>query len=151
MIERVGGRVVASASAEGLHVEGLRVNGTAHVFFRVARHIAENKEHCSRRWMIQRRRLSDGWIVVIRLGENNESILDYLLVPAVGTDRDTIRFSEKDLCRLGMDRFETSAALVRSVSRRVTRPSRASLAKAARPTKQSKSNQTKVTRGRVRR
>jgi len=82
--------------------------------------------------VIQRRRLADGWIVVIRLGERNQSILDYLLVPTTGTDRDVIRFSEKDRARLGIVRFETSDALVRSVSGRVARSSRVSPTKPAR-------------------
>ena len=115
-IEKIGGRIVANDSTDGL-----RVNGMVNIFFRVARWIPEEKEHYSPRWMIQRRHLPDGWIVAIRLGEHNNTILDYLLVPTTGTDRNTIRFTEKDRGRLGIDRFETSDALVRSLSRRVTK------------------------------
>ena len=146
MIEKIGGRIVPSDSTEGLHV-----NGTVSIFFRVARWVAGEKERYARRWMIQRRRLPDGLIVVIRLGERNQSILDYLLVPTTGTDRDTIRFTEKDRGRLGVDRFETSDALVRSVSRRVTKPSRVPPTKPAQPTKQSRLSQSKRTSGRAQR
>src|SRR6266849_4352636 len=145
-IEKIGGRIVPSDSTEGLHV-----NGMVNIFFRVARWISGEKEQYSRRWTIQRRRLPDGLIVAIRLGEHNNSIVDYLLVPTTGTDRNTIRFTEKDRGRRGIDRFETSDALVRSVSRRVTKPSRSSPTKPTQSTKQSRSSQSKRTSGRARR
>jgi DNA invertase Pin-like site-specific DNA recombinase len=145
-IEKIGGRIVPGDSTEGLHV-----NGMVSIFFRVARWISGEKEQYSRRWVIQRRRLPDGLIVAIRLGEHNNSILDYLLVPTTGTDRNTIRFTEKDRSRLGMDRFETSDALVRSVSRRVTRLSRVAPTKPARPNKQPRSNRSKRVSGHGRR
>ena len=138
MIEKIGGRIAPSDSTEGLHV-----NGMMKIFFRVARWISGEKEQYSRRWTIQRRRLPDGLIVAIRLGEHNNSILDYLLVQTAGTDGDMIRFTEKDRRRRGIGRFETSAALVRSVSRRVTRLIRVAPTKPARPNKQSKSNRSK--------
>jgi DNA invertase Pin-like site-specific DNA recombinase len=146
MIEKIGGRIAPSDSTGGLHI-----NGMVNIFFRVARWVPGEKEQYSPRWMIQRRRLPDGWIVAIRLGEHNNTILDYLLAPTAGTDGNTIRFTEKDHGRLGMDRFETSDALVRSVSRRVTKPSRASTTKPAQPTKQSRSSQSKRTSGRAQR
>jgi DNA invertase Pin-like site-specific DNA recombinase len=141
-IEKIGGRIVPSDSTEGLHV-----NGMVNIFFRVARWIPGEKEHYSPRWMIQRGRLPDGWIVALRLGDRNNSILDYLLVPTTGADRNTIRFSEKDRVRLGINLFETSDALVRSVSRRVTRLSRVSPTKPSRPNKQSRSNRSKRVTG----
>ena len=146
MIEKIGGRIAPSDSTKGLHV-----NGMVKIFFRVARWISGEKEQYSRRWVIQRRRLPDGSIVAIRLAEHNKSILDYLLVPTAGTDGDMIRFTEKDRSRLGMDRFETSDALVRSISRRVTRLSRVSPTKPARPNKQSKPNRSKRVTGHARR
>jgi DNA invertase Pin-like site-specific DNA recombinase len=143
-IEKIGGRIVSCESTGGLNV-----NGTMNIFFRVARWIG--REKYSPRWMIQRRRLPDGWIVAIRLNENNNSILDYLLVSTTGTDRNLIRFAEKDCGRPGIDRFETADALVRAISRRVTRISRASPTKQARPNKQSRSTQSKRESGRARR
>jgi Zn-dependent peptidase ImmA (M78 family) len=65
--------------------------------------------------------------------ENQAAVIAaYLLVPTTGTDRNTIRFTEKDRARLGIDRFETSDELVRSVSRRATRPSHVLSTKPAR-------------------
>jgi hypothetical protein len=145
-IEKIGGRIVPGDSTEGLHV-----NGTVNIFFRVARWISGEKEHYSTRWMIQRRSLPDGWIVAIRLCEHNKSILDYLLVPTSGTDRNMIRFTEKDRGRLGIDRFESSDALARSVSRRVTKSTRVAPTKPARRNKQSRSSQSKRTSDRARR
>ena len=119
-IEKIEGRIVPSDTTKSPRV-------MANISFRIARWIPGQKAHYSSRWIIQRRRLADGWIVVIRLGDRNQSILDYLLVPTTGTDRDVIRFSEKDRARLGIVRFETSDALVRSVSGRVARSSRVEL------------------------
>jgi hypothetical protein len=131
--------------------QGVHVIGMVKIFFRIARWISGEKEQYSRRWMIQRRCLPDGLIVAIRLGEHNKSILDYLLVPTSGTDRNTIRFTEKDRGRLGIDRFESSDALVQSVSRRVTKPTRVAPTKPARRNKQSRSSQSKRTSDRARR
>lgn len=143
-IEKVGGRIVPSDS-----IEGLNVNGMVNLFFRVARWIPEEKDHYSPRWMIQRRRLPDGLIVATRLGSRNDSINDYLLVPTTGTDRNTIRFSEKDCARLGIVRFETSDALVRSIGRRVTKSSHVSPTKPERRNRLSRSNQPKSKNGGV--
>lgn len=145
-IEKIDGQ-----SSPGASTGSLRVNGMVNVFFRVARWIAGEKEQYSSRWMIQRRRLPDGWIVAIRLDENNKAILDYLLVPTAGADGDVIRFTEKDRDRRGIERFETSGALVRSVSRRVTKPNRTSTTKPAQPAKQSRSSRPKRATGPVRR
>src|SRR5881227_662898 len=130
MIENIAGRIVYGAG-------GMHVNGTVKIVFRIARWILGEKEQYSWRWIIHRRRVPDGLIVVIRLGENNSSILDYLLVPTAGSDGDTIRFAEKHRGRLGIERFETSDALVRSVSRRVTKLSHTSPTKPAQSTKRS--------------
>lgn len=80
--------------------------------------------------------LTDG-SVAVRLGDRNNSILDNLLVPITGRHRDKIRFTEKDRARLGIDRFETSDALIRSVGRPATRPRRVSPTKPVRPNKRS--------------
>jgi hypothetical protein len=135
-VEKLGGRVVSIGKNGNWHVDG-----TANIFLRIARWIPGEKDHYSARWSMQRRGLVAGWIVAIRLGDNNTSILDYLLAPAACTDRDAIRFSEKDRARLGMTRFETSEALVRSLSLRLTtKHGRVSQPKQARPSKQSRPN-----------
>src|ERR1700682_2789793 len=146
MIEKIGGRIVLSDLTECLHV-----NGTVNISFRVARWISGGKAHYSTRWMIQRRRLPEGLIVGIRLDVRNKSVLDYLLVPTTGQDRNTIRFTEKDRSRLGIDRFESSDAFARSVSRLVTKPPRVAPTKPARRNKQSRSSRSKRTSDRARR
>jgi hypothetical protein len=65
----------------------------------------------------------------------------YLLVPTATTDRNMIRFAEKNRPRLGIDRFGSTAALLRSLSRHVTKPSRASSSTPRRPNKRKKSSQ----------
>ena len=105
----------------------------------------------SPRWSIQRRGLVDGWIVAIGLGDRNQSIFDYLLMPGACTDRIAIRFSEDDRVPLGMNNFETSDALVRSVSLRLTKLGQVAPTMPARPKKQSRSNQSNGTAGRGRR
>ena len=133
-IEKIGGRVNPTDPPGGL-----RVNGTTNIFFRVARWVSLDDKHASARWVIQRRRLPTGWIVAIRLGDQNKSVLDYLLVPTTTTDRNMIRFVEKNRPRLGIDRFESAGALIRSLSRRLTKPSRASSSRPRQLNKQSKS------------
>jgi DNA invertase Pin-like site-specific DNA recombinase len=133
-IEKIGGRVNPTDPPGGL-----RVNGTTNIFFRVARWVSLDDKHASARWVIQRRRLPTGWIVAIRLGDQNKSVLDYLLVPTTTTDRNMIRFVEKNRPRLEIDHFESAGALIRSLSRRVTKPSRASSSRPRQLNKQSKS------------
>jgi hypothetical protein len=133
-VEKIGGRVNPTDPAGGL-----RVNGTVSIFFRVARWVSLDDRHASARWVIQRRYLPTGWIVAIRLGDQNKSVLDYLLVPTAATDRNMIRFAEKNRSRLGIDRFESTAALIRSLSRLVTKTSRVSSSRPGRLNKRSKS------------
>jgi hypothetical protein len=146
MIEKVGGRIVSTGSTGGL-----QVNGKANLFFRAARWVPEDKGHCSQRWTIYRQHLPDGWIVTIRLGDHNKSALDYLLVPTTSTDRNIIRFTEKNRARLGIVRFETPRALIRSLIRRVARLSSGATTTPRRPSKQSRSRQPKGKSGRARR
>jgi hypothetical protein len=136
-IEKTGGRVNPTDPAGGL-----RVNGTINIFFRVARWIVQSDTHFSARWIIQRGRLPSGWIVAIRLGDQNKSILDYVLVPTAATDRNMIRFSERQRKRLRICRFGSTGALIRSVSRHVTTPNRTSSSRPRRLNKRSKSRRS---------
>jgi DNA invertase Pin-like site-specific DNA recombinase len=114
-VERTGGCVGATHP-----VGGIQINGTLNVFFRIARWHQENMQNHTVRWRVQRRRLPGGWIVVVRLGIGNESVLDYLLMPTAHTDADAIWLSENNLRRLKIVRFEDFDALVRSIVRRAT-------------------------------
>jgi DNA invertase Pin-like site-specific DNA recombinase len=136
-IEKAGGRVNLTDPAGGL-----RVNGTINIFFRVARWIVQSDTHFSARWMIHRRRLPDGWIVAIRLGDQNKSILDYVLMPTAATDRNMINFSERQRTQLGMRRFGSTVALIRSLSRHATKPNRTSSLRPGRLNKRSKSRRS---------
>jgi hypothetical protein len=145
MIEKVGGRIVSTGSTGGL-----QVNGKANLFFRAARWVPEDKGHCSQRWTIYRQHLPDGWIVTIRLGDHNKSALDYLLVPTTSTDRNIIRFTEKNRARLGIVSFETPRALIRSLIRLVARSSSGVTATPGRPSNRSRSSRSKRVTGRAR-
>jgi DNA invertase Pin-like site-specific DNA recombinase len=138
-IEKAGGRAVCHGS-----VDCLRVNGKVGIFIRVARWCPGKLESHSAHWAIQcRDQLPAAWIVAIRLGEDNKAVLDYVLLPTDGLVGPLIRFSEKARARLAIDRFETSDALVRSISRRVATRRRASETKSTRPNKRSRSRPPK--------
>ena len=143
--DKVGGHVVPNDLSDGL-----RVNGVVNVYFRIARLEHAELEHYAPRWMIQRRHLPDGWIIAIRLADRCKTVLDYLLVPTIRTDRNTIRFSEKRRAGLGIVSFETPEALARSLIRRVARSSPVSPTKPTRRRKQSRSIQSKRMTGHAR-
>jgi DNA invertase Pin-like site-specific DNA recombinase len=146
-IEKAGGQVAVSCSADCL-----RVNGTTNITFRIARWRPGKRENHSAHWSIEHRvHLPTGWIVAIRLGEQNEAVLDYLLFQRPRTAGRLIRFSENARARRGMERFGNVNALMRSLIRRVTKPHCASPTRPARSNKQSRSSQSKRVTGRARR
>jgi hypothetical protein len=146
-IEKAGGQVAANCSADCL-----RVKGATNITFRIARWRPGKRENHSAHWSIERRvHLPAGWIVAIRLGEQNEAVLDYLLFQTPGVAGRLIRFSEKARARRGMERFGNFDALIRSLIRRVTKPNCASPTRPARPNKQSRSSQSKRVIGHARR
>lgn len=81
--------------------------------------------------------------IAIRLTERNEAVLDYLLLRTTVMTGPLMRFSEKARERHGPESFGSFDALVKSLSRRVNKASRASPTKPARPNKQSRSGQAK--------
>jgi hypothetical protein len=101
-------------------------------------------------WTINRRAiLPEGHIIAIRLGEGNNSVLDYVLVPTREMIGSKIRFMEAGLHRFDGRRFRTSAHLTKAVLHKIV--GRASPTKLAQPTKQSRSSQSKRRTGRARR
>lgn len=118
--------------------DGLRFNRKINVYFRIAQLECQKRDRVAPSWLIQRRNLPDGWIVAIRLADRSKTVMDYLLVPTIRTDRNTIRFSEKRRTGLGIASFETPDALARSLIRRVTGTSRSAPAKPRRLKKRSK-------------
>lgn len=143
-VEKLGGRVVCAGRNGSWHVDGV-----VNIFLRVARWTPAEKKHYAPRWSIQRRGLVDGWIVAIRLGDCNQSIFDYLLMPATCTDRVAIRFSENDRARLGIISFETSDALIRSISLRLTKLGQVSPSKPVRAKTPRKARRPKGKNGRA--
>jgi hypothetical protein len=67
-------------------------------------------------WTINRRAsLPKGHIIAIRLGEQNDSVLDYFLLPTREMSGSKIRFMEAGLHRFDGRRFQTSAHLTKAV------------------------------------
>jgi len=128
----------------------LFVNETECISFFLARWRAGKQENYSPHWSIKRRvHLSAGWIIAIRLGERNEAVLDYLLLPTTDMTGPLMRFTEKARVRSGPERFGSFNALVRSLIRRVTKPSRASPTKSARSKMPQKASRPKSKNGGV--
>jgi hypothetical protein len=125
------------------------VNGTLSISFRMARWRASEFAHYSPQWSIPRKVHPDtGWIVAIRLGKNNQEVLDYVLLPTPSPVGRLIRFSEKNRARRDVRRFDTPASLIRSVSRLATK-SPASIAKSVRSKTLRKTSGPKSKNGRA--
>ncbi|TWB66631.1 recombinase family protein [Bradyrhizobium sacchari] len=97
----------------------LRIHAVA-ISFRVARSRQPRAAtHLS--WVIIRgRQLPPGLVVVIRLGDGNREIRDYLVMPAsklVGRD---LRFSERNRERFGLRRYGTVVGLGEAIKRRLS-------------------------------
>jgi hypothetical protein len=81
-------------------------------------------------WTINRRTvLPDGHIIAIRLGEGNNSVLDYILLPTTAMTGSKIRFMEAGLHRFDGCRFQTSARLATTIGHQIVGGVRAGKAK----------------------
>jgi DNA invertase Pin-like site-specific DNA recombinase len=99
-------------------IECLRVNDAVNICFGVAKWRKSRRR--PPRWALRRRaRQPVGWSIAIRLGERNEAILDYLLLPMPSSTRTWIWFSEESRAARNIDRFETFEEVARSLIRRV--------------------------------
>ncbi|WP_197521028.1 recombinase family protein [Bradyrhizobium icense] len=145
-IKKAGGQVVLNGLADGL-----RVNGMVNIYFRIAQIEHPARDHYAPRWFIQRRNLPDGWIVAMRLADRSKTLLDYLLVPTIRTDRNTIRFSEKLRTRFRIVSFKTPGALVRSLNRRLASLNPAAPTKLGPPKTPRRTGHPKRSTGRARR
>ena len=67
-----------------------------------------------------RTRKLSGWMIALRLGENNEAPLDYVLLPFPSVKRDTFWFGEQTRS-VGIEYFENFENLADSLVRRVSR------------------------------
>ncbi|MCK1715413.1 MULTISPECIES: recombinase family protein [unclassified Bradyrhizobium] len=100
--------------------ECLHVENCVSICFRIAKW----RMHVGRpiRWTVARRvRRPRGWIVALRLGENNEAIFDYVLMPSssLSFKGPVFWFSEASREPLKIERFGTFEELSRALIKRV--------------------------------
>jgi len=146
-IKKMGGRIRTSHPSGCMHVEG-----SASIVVRVARWF-KTKEGCPK-WSIQRQSphpLPPGWIAAIRLTEDNKSVLDYVLLPTSGQDRQQTRFSERVRIKRSIEQFDTAHELARSLSLRLTKKGRVSQTTRAPLSKRPKVSPPKPKSGHARR
>lgn len=135
-------------TSTGGWTDSLRVNDTVCVSVRAARWTPGKEETHSPHWAIQCDvHVPAGWIAAIRLSEHNKAVLDYVLLPTDGKVKRTIRFSEAARERRAITCFKTADALVRAITRRLTRKGRASRAIPVQPSKRPKTSQPKTKSG----
>jgi len=106
-------------------MECLQIDNGVNICFRIAKW--RNHEGRPPRWTIMRRvRSPDGWMVALRLGESNESILDYLLFPSASLTyvARLFWFSEDTRAAHSIERFDSFGALSRSLIKRVCKETR---------------------------
>ncbi|MDA9450774.1 hypothetical protein XI04_32840 [Bradyrhizobium sp. CCBAU 11430] len=119
---RSAARRAGCRTSTGGWTDSMRVNGTTCVSVRAARWTPRKEETHSPHWTIQcDSHVPAGWIAAIRLSEQNKDILDYVLLPTDGKVKRTIRFSEAARERHEITCFKTADALVRAITRRLTR------------------------------
>jgi hypothetical protein len=109
-----------------LGTECLRIDNTVNICFRVAR--SDKHERRSLRWALRYRvGWPKGWVVVVRLGESNETILDYVLLSSAWISfscRRTCWFFENTCWGHMIERFDTFEELSRLLIKRVCKETR---------------------------
>jgi hypothetical protein len=131
---KAGGRATFDPS-----IQCLRANDAVNICFGVAKW--RRYEHRGLRWSLRTlKHRPPGWIVAIRLGKNNETVLDYILLPSTSLGKDWLWISEEGRAARKIERFETFEELARSLVRRVNTATRGAL------TKQGKSKVTTSTK-----
>jgi DNA invertase Pin-like site-specific DNA recombinase len=123
---KAGGRATFDPS-----IRCLRANDSVNIRFGVAKW--RRYEGHGLRWSLETlKRQPPGWIVAIRLGQNNQAVLDYILMPSTYfLDKSWLWISEERRAALDIERFETFDELARSLVRRVNRATRDALTAAA--------------------
>ncbi|MGY4170952.1 recombinase family protein [Bradyrhizobium sp. USDA 4529] len=104
----------------------LRLDKAENVSFRVARWCKYGGRVVH--WMMRNRvRRLDGWVVILRLGENNQATLDYLLLPSASLlfNGPWFRVSEVSRAAHNIERFDTFEELSRSLVKRLCKTTRA--------------------------
>jgi hypothetical protein len=109
-------------------LECLRVDNGVNVSFRVAK--CRNHRGRKIRWTLGRRvRWPKGWVVALRLDENNATILDYVLLPSVSLSFTSklFWFSENARPARRIERFDSFEVLSQTLvnrMRKITRTAR---------------------------
>ena len=119
-IEKTGRRAILDPSTECL-----RIDNAANICFRVAKSRKYKVQPLG--WALLRRaRWPKGWVVVLRLGEGNKTILDYVLLPSASLSFKSreFLFSEETRAAHKIDRYKTFEELSRSLIRRVCKGAR---------------------------
>ena len=100
----------------------MRVSDDLSISFTVARWQRPNRKHQAPQWLLNcKMGAPAGWIVALRLEENNRKILDHLLLPSTSMKGTWLRFMDKTRERRKIERFETFEDLAQSLVRRVNR------------------------------
>lgn len=106
----------------GSYEDQICIDGKVHISFRVARALKNLKAGHLTQWRVARpQKRHDHWIVVIRLSEDNRSVLDYLTIPThtlTEKHADHFRFTTHARERLAFDCFENADALAESIHRK---------------------------------
>ncbi|MBR0787772.1 recombinase family protein [Bradyrhizobium manausense] len=150
LTSRIGAAIrrTGCRTSTGGWTDSLRVNGTICVSVRAARWTSGKLVTHSPHWTIQcDAHVPAGWIAAIRLSEHNKAVLDYVLLPTDGKVKRTIRFSEVARKRRSITCFKTADALVRALTRKVTKTGRAFLAMPVLRSRQQKVSQPKTKSG----
>ncbi len=69
------------------------IAGEKKISFMVARQLAKRAANHSAQWRAYRHKMMSGLLVVLRLGEGNSSIFDYLVLPTSQITGEYLRFS----------------------------------------------------------
>ncbi|MEY9496032.1 DNA invertase Pin-like site-specific DNA recombinase [Bradyrhizobium elkanii] len=98
----------------------LRIDNAVNICFQLAKWRKYGGQPL--RWaMVRHVALQRGWVVALRMGENNEAVLDYLLLPSASLSFKTqvFSFSEDTRAAHKIEHFPTFEALSRSLVERV--------------------------------
>jgi DNA invertase Pin-like site-specific DNA recombinase len=116
---KAGGRATFDPS-----IRCLRANDAVNICFGVVKW--RRYEGRGLRWSLQTlKRQAPGWIAAIRLAENNQAVLDYILMPSTSfLGKNWLWISEDRRAALKIERFETFEELARSLVKRVSKATR---------------------------
>jgi DNA invertase Pin-like site-specific DNA recombinase len=118
VLVKAGGRATFDPS-----IQCLRANDAVNICFGVAKW--RRYEHRGLRWSLRTlKHRPPGWVVAIRLGKNNETVLDHILLPSTSLGKDWLWISEEGRAARKIERFETFEELAQSLVRRVNKATR---------------------------